>query len=98
MSRADGPAAETAALAFLERHGLELVERNWRCRFGEIDLVLRDGATLVFVEVRLRKDSRFGGAAESIDWHKRNRLLAAARLYLMRCPNAKCRFDAVLLR
>ncbi len=93
-----GPRAEQIAAAFLQRHGLELIESNWRCRLGEIDLVLRDGATIVFVEVRLRTHPDFGGAGESIGHAKRRRLLAAARLYLSRHPEQPCRFDAVLLK
>jgi putative endonuclease len=96
--KTSGPRAEALALAFLERQGLEHVESNWRCRFGEIDLVLRDGASIVFVEVRLRTRSDYGGAAESVDRRKRAKLVAAARLYLARAPDLPCRFDVVLLK
>lgn len=73
--------------------------RNWRCRFGEIDVIARDGAVLVFVEVRARTLARYGGAAESIDSHKRSRLIAAATQYLAREGlDTPCRFDAVLLQ
>ena len=92
-----GAAAETAALAWLQRQGLKLVERNWRCRAGELDLVLRDGATLVFVEVRLRGSQAFGGAAASVDAKKRAKLLAAAQLYLARAADQPCRFDVVTM-
>jgi putative endonuclease len=93
-----GPAAEDAAAAFLAGRGLKLVERNYRCRYGEIDLVLRDGLTLVFVEVRYRGNSSFGGAAESITASKRKKLLKAARHYMAAQGNFQdCRFDAVLL-
>lgn len=93
-----GTAAEDAAAAYLAAQGLQLVERNYRCRFGEIDLILRDGRTLVFVEVRYRRNRDFGGAAESITAAKRERLLRAARHYMAsqsRFP--ECRFDAVLM-
>jgi len=83
---------------FLARHGLVIVARNWRRRVGEIDLVARDGDVLVFVEVRLRRRSDFGGAAASITGAKRARMIAAAGLYLAglaRTPD--CRFDAILL-
>lgn len=97
MSR-DGADAERLAERFLEARGLRLVERNYRCRFGEIDLVMREGETLVFVEVRLRSHPGFGGAAASITAAKRARLLRAARHYLAGLPRApQCRFDAVLL-
>ncbi len=58
-----GPQAEAIAAAFLQQCGLTLVESNWRCRLGEIDLVLREGPTIVFVEVRLRTHPEYGGAA-----------------------------------
>lgn len=71
---------------------------NYRCRFGEIDLVMRDGEALVFVEVRMRSREGFGGAAASIDWRKREKLVRAARHYLSRLPQVPaCRFDAVLI-
>lgn len=94
-----GRKAEAIAAAFLQQRGLRIVERNWRCRFGEIDLIAREGADLVFVEVRARSLSHFGGAAESIDRGKRSRLIAAASQYLSRAGlDTPCRFDAVLLQ
>lgn len=93
-----GQSAESRAEAFLKTHGLNLVARNWRCRFGEIDLVMRDGATLVFVEVRLRSRSDFGGAAASVTPAKQKKLLAAARQYLAALKTLPpCRFDVVAL-
>ena len=92
-----GREAEERAAAYLENCGLRVVDRNFRIRGGEIDLICRDGPTLVFVEVRLRSRSDFGGAAESITWHKRRRLILAARHYLLRRPGVACRFDCVLL-
>jgi len=86
------------AAAFLEHKGLRVIERNYRCRLGEIDLVAREGATTVFVEVRQRASSAFGGAAASITSAKRRRLLRAARHYLSRLPTLpQCRFDALLI-
>ncbi|MBK6336382.1 MAG: YraN family protein [Betaproteobacteria bacterium] len=93
-----GAEAERLAAAFLEARGLSIVERNYRRRCGELDLVARDGATLVFVEVRLRRGRAFGGAAESITAAKRARLTRAAGLYLAGLRDTPCcRFDAVLL-
>jgi putative endonuclease len=97
MTLTDGNRAENLACEFLQRRGLILLERNWRSRFGEIDLIFREGNAIVLVEVRLRTNPRFGGAAESIHARKRARLLAAARQYLARYPRASCRFDAILL-
>lgn len=77
-----GQLAEDSALAYLLAQGLTLLERNYRCRGGEIDLVMRDGGKIVFVEVRFRSDPRFGGALASIDTHKQARLIHAASHYL----------------
>jgi len=99
-AQAAGGAAEEAAASFLAHRGLELVARNYRTRMGEIDLVARDGATLVFVEVRMRAASggRFGGAASSVDFRKRSRIEAAARHFLARLAHEPpCRFDVVTL-
>jgi putative endonuclease len=94
----DGAQAEDLALRFLLGQGLKLKERNYTCRLGEIDLILLDGATLVFVEVRMRSSRSFGGAAESITARKRVRLIRAARHYLsQQSAIPACRFDAVLL-
>jgi len=94
----DGRAAEALAEAHLRAHGLAIVERNVHSRHGELDIVARDGATVVFVEVRLRRPGRFGDAADSITPAKRARLVAAAREYLAGMPRTpECRFDVVLL-
>lgn len=93
-----GARAEALAAAYLEQRGLAIVERNFRRRCGEIDLVARDGATLVFVEVRLRRGQAFGGAAASITAAKRARIVRAASLYLAGVRGTPdCRIDAVLL-
>jgi len=92
-----GQAAEDIAAAWLQRRGLRLLTRNFRCKAGEIDLILRDGASLVFAEVRYRSSAAFGGAAASITAKKRQRIVTAARYYLMDKPDQPCRFDVVLL-
>lgn len=95
-----GSAAEALAARHLESRGLRVVARNFRCRGGELDLVCRDGAALVFVEVRLRSRADFGGAGESITASKRARVVLAARHYLAAHPadaGRDCRFDCVLL-
>lgn len=93
-----GAEAEERAARHLQTQGLKLLARNWRCRFGEIDLILRDGATLVFVEVRARGRGDYGGAAESITAAKQARLQRAADAYLAQCSHrGPCRFDAVLI-
>jgi len=96
MNRA-GARAEELCAELLRGSGLHVLARNWRCRHGEIDLVAEEGGTLVFAEVRYRRNQRYGGAAESVTAAKQARLVAAARLYLMRRPDADCRFDVLLL-
>jgi putative endonuclease len=94
-----GAAAEELAAVFLQRRGLEITSRNYRCRVGEIDLVALDGKTLVFVEVRQRKSEDFGGAGASITQDKRARLLRTAHHFLAGIRDEPpCRFDAVLIR
>lgn len=95
--RASGAHAEERAARFLVTHGLKVLERNYQCRGGEIDLICQDAAMLVFVEVRLRKHRDFGGAAASITPAKQRRIALAARHYLAGKPLPACRFDAVLL-
>ena len=93
-----GKFAENRAEALLKSAGLGIVARNWRCRHGEIDLIARDGATLVFVEVRSRKRAEFGSAADSITVAKQRRIILAARQYLTSLKTLPpCRFDAVTL-
>ena len=97
MIAGDGERHEREAEAFLKKSGLTLVARNWRCRLGEIDLIMKDGATLVFVEVRKRASERFGGAMASIGPQKQAKLQRAIGLYLSALPNTPaCRVDAVL--
>jgi putative endonuclease len=93
----EGQRAEDLCAELLRKAGLRIVARNWRCRLGEIDLVAEEAGTLVFAEVRLRRDARFGGAAESVTAAKRARIIAAARLYLAGRAAAPCRFDVLLL-
>lgn len=94
---AQGNAAEQLAALFLQSKGLKLVETNFRCAYGEIDLIMQDGNTLVFIEVRLRSSTRFGGAAMSIDSSKQQKLRRSAALYLQTHGESPCRFDAVLM-
>jgi putative endonuclease len=97
LTKASGKLAEALSADYLQARGLRLIERNYRCRLGEIDLILADGPTLVFAEVRLRRNRDFGGAAASITAAKRQRILRAARHYLSGRPERPCRFDAILL-
>jgi putative endonuclease len=89
---------EQQALAYLQDKGLRLVEANFRCKGGEIDLVMRHGAELVFVEVRQRAGAGHGGAAASITHAKIRRLVRAAQVYLLRFPHTPpCRFDVIAI-
>jgi putative endonuclease len=93
-----GQQAEDLALAHLQRQGLQLVVRNYRCKGGEIDLIMRDGAVLAFVEVRYRKSARFGGALESVTATKQARIIRCAAHYMARHgTNQPARFDVVAL-
>lgn len=104
-TRRDGPAvpttgeqAETLAEQFLIGKGLKPVQRNFRCRGGEIDLIMKDGSGLVFVEVRLRTNKAFACAAESIAGRKQQRVMLAAQHYLAALGSTPpCRFDVIAL-
>ena len=94
-----GRQAEDLAARFLEKKKLRIIARNYRCRGGEIDLVCRDGKVLVFVEVRLRQNTAFGGAAASVTAIKQRRIILAAQHFLMTnaLTNDDCRFDCILM-
>jgi putative endonuclease len=94
-----GAQAEQLAAQYIQQQGLKLIVQNYRCRLGEIDLIMQDGTTLPFIEVRLRSNANFGGAAASIDVRKQQRIIRTAQQYLanpVRTP--PCRFDAILLQ
>lgn len=92
-----GQLAEQLAAEYLEQRGLKQLARNYRCRSGEIDLIMQEDDYLVFVEVRYRKHSGYGGAAASVDQRKQRKLLHTAQHYLQqhRALNRPCRFDVV---
>jgi putative endonuclease len=94
-----GDYAERLACGFLQRHGLQLLTRNYRCRRGEIDIVMRDGDSLVFVEVRYRHRTAFGTAAETVSASKQARIIHCANCYLAqyRAWNEPARFDVVCI-
>ena len=97
-SSARGKNAEARAWHYLQARGLQLLQRNYRSKRGEIDLVMQDTDSLVFVEVRYRRQSQFGSALESVDRRKQSRLIACARHYMQAYPAAAsqpCRFDVV---
>jgi putative endonuclease len=96
--RRSGQAAENAAVEFLQARGVTVLFRNYRFRLGELDIVARDGATLIIVEVRSRCSERFGGAAASVDHRKQNKLRRAAALFLQQqreLTALRVRFDVI---
>jgi len=96
-----GQAAERHALEHLQGQGLQLLAQNWRCKGGELDLVMLDSDTVVFVEVRYRLHANFGGALGSIDERKQDKLVLAAESFLhkeTRWANHPCRFDVIAVQ
>jgi len=95
-----GKSAEEFAKHYLQRQGLTLVDQNYRCKYGEIDLIMRDAKTTVFVEVRYRQSEHFGSGAETVDSRKQRKLLASASHYLqnnLKAAKQPCRFDVISL-
>jgi putative endonuclease len=93
-----GREAEAYALRHLQQHGLQLIAQNWLCKRGELDLVMLDGDTVVFVEVRYRRYSAWGGALESVDFRKQQKVVLAAQSFLQKetqWSDAACRFDVI---
>ena len=98
--RKRGESSEALAATWLQNQGLSLLTRNYHCRHGEIDLIMQTADTLVFVEVRYRRNANFGGAAASVTSRKQQRLIAAARHYLASEPgraSQACRFDVLAM-
>ena len=98
MSRHQGDIIEQQALDYLLEHKLKLLERNYAGRQGEIDLIMLDGKTLTFVEVRYRRSRQHGSSAESVDWRKQQKLISTAQLFLQthkKLQNHVCRFDVI---
>jgi len=97
-TKARGDAGENRALDYLKQQGLTLVCRNYRSKMGEIDLILKQGPVLVFVEVRFRKSGQFGSAVETVTRSKQNKIRNTAQLYLQDkglSSNTPLRFDVV---
>ncbi len=97
-ARQIGQQAEDQACRYLLRQGLRLVKRNYSCKVGEVDLIMRDRSTLIFVEVRYRKASRFASPAETVTWFKQQKLIRAAQHFLLfnsSLATWPCRFDVI---
>lgn len=98
MKQQIGREAEDRALNYLEQKGLRLIQRNYRSRFGEIDLIMRDKKTVVFIEVRYRRNKTFGGASYSVTPQKQQRLLTTAKQFLQHyAPQHPARMDVLAL-
>lgn len=98
MSRARGQHWEQVAERWLRGHGARIIDRNFTCRIGEIDLIVRDGAEVAFVEVKYRSRTGYGTGAEHVTWHKQRRISGAARFYLQyhrHAPSQVFRFDVI---
>jgi len=97
-SAAIGQQAEDVALKFLQTKGMRLIARNYRCKLGEIDLVMQDDGALVFIEVRYRKQSNFGDGAESVDFRKQQKIIRSAEHFLQQhrqYSQSPCRIDVI---
>lgn len=96
MANLLGPWGEEKAAEFLRRKGYALVTSNYRCKFGEIDLIVKNRRYLVFVEVKLRKSAGFAKAREYVDQHKQDRIRITASMYLSQNPTKlQPRFDVI---
>lgn len=97
QSKTSGQIAEQLACDYLKQQGLKLITRNYHCRRGEIDLIMRDGNTLVFIEVRYRRSQRFGGAIESVTRDKMTKIITTAEHYIQQSAQSfdQYRFDVM---
>ena len=98
--RATGTRYEELACAYLKDHGLFVLQKNFRCRIGEIDIVAREGDTLVFVEVKYRSSSSLGHPEEAVSYYKQQKIIRTAQFYLCRygiSDNVPCRFDILAI-
>lgn len=100
LAKETGDNAELRAWQFLKKKGYKLVQRNYQCRLGEIDLICRDKTTLVFIEVRARKNAQYGSAAESVTLSKQQKIIATAQHFLQQekydaCGLPAIRFDVI---
>jgi len=98
LSKSSGEHWEKVAESFLYSHGLTLVQRNFSSRFGEIDLIMEDEKTLVFIEVKYRASSQHGSGLEAVTFHKQSRISRTAGWFLAKHPHKaeqNCRFDVI---
>jgi len=98
-NREIGLRGEDTAVRYLEALGFSIVSRNFRSRFGEIDLIAKDGDTIVFIEVKTRRSQRLGKAVEQVTRRKQMKIMKAAAEYLQKCGalGSKIRFDVLAI-
>jgi putative endonuclease len=92
-----GQEAEDLAFYYLKQQGLKLLVRNYLCRYGEIDLIMQEQQKIIFIEVRHRNQTTYGGSLESITFNKQRKLLNCARYYLQKMRTQPCRFDLIAI-
>lgn len=101
MSQKTGQQYERLAVKFLKQHGMKILRQNYRSKMGEIDVIARDGNTLVFIEVKYRQSTQFGSSAEMVSYNKQIKIIKTAQLYLTQHPDAQnvpCRFDIIAIQ
>lgn len=94
---AAGKGAEQRACDYLQAQGLTLVTRNFRSKYGEVDLIMQDGEIIVFIEVKYRTQNNYGGALLSLKPRQQHRIIRTAQFFLMRYPNHQARFDVIAI-
>jgi len=93
-----GEKSEQLACQYLLKQGLHLVDKNFRCKYGELDLIMKDSETLVIVEVRFRKSNKYGGALESISKKKQSRIITTTQYFISSNKiNSQVRFDVITM-
>ncbi len=99
LKQKQGDSSEQDALEFLQQAGLKLISKNFSCKFGEIDLIMQEDKTLVFIEVRYRNTHKFGGAAASVNLQKQRKIIRTAEHYLQKNYQQlpACRLDVVAI-
>jgi len=91
---------ENIALKFLKKRGLKLIEQNYNTKLGEVDLIMREGNTIIFIEVRYRRSSAYGSACESVTYYKQQKIIKASTVYLQRnnlYDRVNIRFDIIAI-
>ena len=86
---------ENISCLYLKNHGYKIIERNYKCQFGEIDIIANENDTIVFIEVKLRNSARYGVGSYAVDYYKRNRIINSAKYYMKNKNTRGIRFDVI---